>query len=258
VKVTTGGKKTKVGAHASVPAQKQIPTQDAKPNAPRVPPAELAPAELPSAAAREQSKHAGPPSRTIYQPQLGKKAQVDLRNWHPHAIREAHLRDAVVVYRMLKDLPPAVTFYGGARIKEDDPYFKLSSAMGALLASCGVPVRTGAGPGMMTSVLEGFEAQLAQSGVDPALAFPTLKSMKGVKKATSELDLRTQGFRIALPFEQAWSPFVNVGAQQELFPLRKQARAGSCPCPVASARSTRCSRAGRCQASACTTSRWPS
>jgi uncharacterized protein (TIGR00730 family) len=223
VKVTTDRKKTKASAQAPAPAQKQIQTQDAKPTAPTRSPSDLAPADLPSAAVSQQSKHAGLPSRTIYRPQLGKKAQVDLRNWHPHAIREAHLRDAVVVYRMLKDLPPAVTFYGGARIKEEDPYFKLSSAMGALLASCGVPVRTGAGPGMMTSVLEGFEAQLAHSGVDPALAFPTLKTTKGLKKATSELDLRTQGFRIALPFEQEWSPFVHVGAQQELFPLRKQA-----------------------------------
>ncbi len=170
-----------------------------------------------------------PPSSVAYQPQPGKRAPLDLRAWQPSQLREAMLGDIDVVYALLRRLPPAVTFFGGARIKEGDPYYAISQSIGALLAERGAPIRTGAGPGIMTAGPEGFKAALKElpkqaSTVNGATALHPLVS--GMTDAVSAH--KTQGFRIQLPFEQAWSDSIDVGAEARLFPYRKLALYENC------------------------------
>jgi hypothetical protein len=162
----------------------------------------------------------GPTSSTQHAPQPGRLAAVDLRNWQPRALRETFSRDLDVCFRMLRTLPPAITFFGGARIQPSDPYWAVSEQIGALLAQHGTPVRTGAGPGIMTSVPEGFKG--AQKNAHSDAPHPLAVHGDDVTPSAKS-DLRTQGFRIALPFEQDWSAAIDVGAEAALFPYRKLA-----------------------------------
>ena len=170
-----------------------------------------------------------PPSTATYQPQPGKRAALDLRAWQPSLLREAMLSDITVVYDLLKTLPPAVTFFGGARIKEADPYYAISQQIGALLAEHGSPIRTGAGPGIMTAGPEGYKAALknlpkSAAALDGDTALHPL--VAGMTNAVCAE--KTQGFRIKLPFEQAWSDAIDVGAEAKLFPYRKLALYENC------------------------------
>ncbi len=104
--------------------------------------------------------------------------------------------------KLLATLPPAVTFFGGARIKPDDPFYAAAERMGELLAARGLPPRTGAGPGIMTAVPMGFRRALpAGDG--------------------STEQLLTQGFNIKLPFEQRVNPAIDVHLELVNFPTRK-------------------------------------
>ena len=114
----------------------------------------------------------------------------------------AHL-DISKVYDLLAGLPKAVTFFGGARIKEDDPYYDLSMKIGEALAKAKVPPRTGAGPGIMGSVPAGFQIGRAKLTPDDSL------------------DLRTQGVGIEVPFEDDVAPSIEVHDTISLFNYRK-------------------------------------
>jgi uncharacterized protein (TIGR00730 family) len=133
--------------------------------------------------------------------------------------------DLKVAFATLKTLPPAVTFFGGARIKETDPYYAISKEIGRLLAERGVPPRTGAGPGIMQSVPEGYVAHrtaLEKAGAPPVLA-QALRNIEGVAAAADLDDQRTQGFNIKLPHEQKQNPVIEVAKEIQLFPFRKLA-----------------------------------
>jgi uncharacterized protein (TIGR00730 family) len=59
----------------------------------------------------------------------------------------------------LAGLIPAVTVYGSARTKEDDPLFQLGEDLGHRFAKAGYAVITGGGPGVMKAANKGaFEA----------------------------------------------------------------------------------------------------
>jgi uncharacterized protein (TIGR00730 family) len=59
----------------------------------------------------------------------------------------------------LTGLVPAVTVYGSARTKEDDPLFRLGEELGRRFAQAGYAVITGGGPGVMAAANKGaFEA----------------------------------------------------------------------------------------------------
>jgi uncharacterized protein (TIGR00730 family) len=55
----------------------------------------------------------------------------------------------------LAGLLPAVTIYGSARIKEDDPLFHLGEELGRRFAQAGYAVITGGGPGLMAAANKG-------------------------------------------------------------------------------------------------------
>lgn len=130
------------------------------------------------------------------------------------------LADALVAelesgLNLLKTLPPAVTFFGGARVKPEDAYYAAGLRMGELLADTGIPPRTGAGPGIMSAVPEGFRRRLQESAPMPELT-------EAVTAApTARAQALTQGINIKLPFEQRVNPAIDVSLELVYFPTRK-------------------------------------
>lgn len=144
----------------------------------------------------------------------------------PIAAHRAQLKaDLKIALTTLRTLPPALTFFGGARIKESDPYYKISQEIGRLLAERGVPPRTGAGPGIMKSVPEGYVLRRKELEASGESHGPEgqLRLIEGLGDEASLDDVRTQGFNIKLPHEQKLNPVIEVAKEIQLFPFRKLA-----------------------------------
>lgn len=188
-------------------------------------PAPTAPPPAAGAHASVTANHhiTGTPTSTSTLRSAGTNA-VALRD--PLAAHGATLKaDLKLALSTLSALPPALTFFGGARIKKDDPYYAISQAIGHLLAERAVPPRTGAGPGIMQSVPEGYaqrRSALKAEGVVPTLS-PALRQIDGLGPTASLDDTRTQGFNIKLPHEQSLNPVIEVAREFQLFPFRKMA-----------------------------------
>lgn len=58
----------------------------------------------------------------------------------------------------LKDLGPAVSIFGGARIKPDNEYYKAAMEIGYKLGTNGYSIITGGGPGIMEAGNKGAQA----------------------------------------------------------------------------------------------------
>ncbi|MFU8804498.1 MAG: LOG family protein, partial [Bradymonadaceae bacterium] len=114
---------------------------------------------------------------------------------------------------LLGAMDPAVTFFGGARILPDDPYYAAAAAMGERLADAGIPPRTGAGPGIMAAVPDGFRSRADKNG-----ASEHGRACHEVGRGPQAL---TQGFNIVLPFEQAVNPSIDISMELAHFPTRK-------------------------------------
>lgn len=133
-------------------------------------------------------------------------------------------------FALLKRLPPAVTFFGGARITPDDPMYALSRDLGRRLAAAGIPPRTGAGPGIMTSVPEGYRVGLAEIAAEPPSERPTRRMTPvgafadGVTSGFDEAapdTTRTQGIKIHLPFEPDINEAIDEVVELMTFPIRR-------------------------------------
>ncbi len=88
---------------------------------------------------------------------------------------------------------PAVSFFGSARIRPEDPYYKLTDQLATELAEAGYAIITGGGPGVMAAANKG--AAVAE----------------GV----------SIGLNINLPFEQEPNPFSNLPLDFKYFFVRK-------------------------------------
>jgi len=88
---------------------------------------------------------------------------------------------------------PAVSFFGSARIRPEDSYYKLTDRIAAELAEAGYAIITGGGPGVMAAANKG--AAVAE----------------GV----------SIGLNINLPFEQEPNPFSNIPLDFKYFFVRK-------------------------------------
>ncbi len=118
---------------------------------------------------------------------------------------------------LLTTLPPAVTFFGGARMTPADPYYIAAERMGALLATSHIPPRTGAGPGIMTAVPSGFRQKLRELG-EPDPGEPPVTE---TDRRNGRAQALTQGFNIKLPFEQSINPAIDIALELAHFPTRK-------------------------------------
>ena len=96
-------------------------------------------------------------------------------------------------FETLSHVTPAVTIFGSARLKPNDPYYRLSVELAKKLAGQGLTVITGGGPGVMEAANKGA----AQGGG------------------------KSVGLNIELPHEQKGNPYANVPVHFHYFFARK-------------------------------------
>ncbi|MES2207766.1 MAG: TIGR00730 family Rossman fold protein [Pseudomonadota bacterium] len=93
----------------------------------------------------------------------------------------------------LKDIRPAVSIFGSARVPQDHPYYALAEKIARVLSDAGFSVISGGGPGLMEAANKG-----AFEGRSPSI-----------------------GLNIELPFEQMPNPYQNIGINFHYFFSRK-------------------------------------
>jgi uncharacterized protein (TIGR00730 family) len=93
----------------------------------------------------------------------------------------------------LAAIPPAVSVFGSARIRHDDPMYAAAREVGAELARAGLAVITGGGPGVMEAVNRGCQ----------------------------EAGGLSIGCNIELPFEQDMNAYIDLGVDFRYFFVRK-------------------------------------
>ena len=96
-------------------------------------------------------------------------------------------------FGLLAELPRAVSVFGSARTKPDDPFYAAGVELGAALADAGYAVITGGGPG----------------------------AMEAANKGACEAGGMSVGLGIELPFEQELNEWVDVGIAFRYFFVRK-------------------------------------
>jgi uncharacterized protein (TIGR00730 family) len=96
-------------------------------------------------------------------------------------------------FKALYPVGPAVTVFGSARFKENQPYYKLARAVGAELARAGFATFTGGGPGIM----------------------------EAANRGAHETGGSSYGLNIILPHEQSANPYVDDSIEFHYFFTRK-------------------------------------
>ncbi len=96
-------------------------------------------------------------------------------------------------FETMSRVSPAVTVFGSARTRRNDPYYKAAVQLGKQLAKHKIPVITGGGPGIMEAANRGA----------------------ALGKGTSV------GLNIELPHEQAGNPYANLPVHFHYFFARK-------------------------------------
>jgi uncharacterized protein (TIGR00730 family) len=96
-------------------------------------------------------------------------------------------------FQTLNEIPKAITIFGSARTKPDNPYYLAAVEIAARSVGRGFPVITGGGPGIM------------QAG------------NKGAKEANGT----SVGLAINLPMEQNSNPYINIEVKFHYFFVRK-------------------------------------
>ncbi len=103
------------------------------------------------------------------------------------------LSEFVEGFDALGEVGPAVTVFGSARSKPNDPYYKDGVKLGAALARRGFAVITGGGPGIM----------------------------EAVNKGCHDAGGLSVGCNIELPSEQSLNQYVDLGVEFRYFFVRK-------------------------------------
>src|SRR5579864_7978356 len=103
------------------------------------------------------------------------------------------LSEFVEGFDAMNDIGPAITVFGSARTKPEDPYYAAGRTLGASLARRGFAVITGGGPGMM----------------------------EAVNRGAHEAGGLSVGCNIELPHEQQLNAYVDLGVEFRYFFVRK-------------------------------------
>lgn len=93
----------------------------------------------------------------------------------------------------MHDVGPAVSIFGSARTKPEDPYYQKAVEIAGMLAENGFSVITGGGGGIM----------------------------EAANKGAAEKNGKSVGLNITLPFEQKPNPYSNVKVEFNYFFVRK-------------------------------------
>ena len=94
------------------------------------------------------------------------------------------MAEFVEAIETLSRVKHAVSIFGSARTKPDDPYYQKAELLARLLAEKGFGVITGGGPGVM----------------------------EAANKGAAEAGGQSVGMNIRLPFEQKPNPYANISA----------------------------------------------
>ena len=145
-------------------------------------------------------RHRGPVTlrRDSIPPSTADQRLLDSRLRHEWKTKDAWralriLSEFVEGFDSLADLPQAVSVFGSARSKPDDPECELAERVGAALARAGYAVITGGGPGVM----------------------------EAANKGATEAGGLSVGLGIELPFEQGINEWVDIGIDFRYFFARK-------------------------------------
>src|SRR5260370_1430543 len=111
------------------------------------------------------------------------------------------LSEFVEGFDALGEVGPAVTGFGSARSKPDDPYYEDGAKLGAALARRGLAVITGGGPGIIEWMKEVVVAAGAIGAEDLNLLSFTDDPEEAAEMATRPLPLKVQ-----VPREQTGQP----------------------------------------------------
>jgi uncharacterized protein (TIGR00730 family) len=103
------------------------------------------------------------------------------------------LGEFVEGFDVLAELGPAVTIFGSARVKPDDPMYQKTVEVAAALGKAGFTIITGGGPGIM------------EAG----------------NRGAREAQVPSIGLNIELPFEQGVNQYVDIGIEFRYFFVRK-------------------------------------
>ncbi|MFM9128067.1 MAG: TIGR00730 family Rossman fold protein [Solirubrobacterales bacterium] len=121
--------------------------------------------------------------------------------WAPAVPRERSDADRVALtagemamgFSALSEIGPAISIFGSARVKEDDPLYEEARAIARRLGEAGFAIITGGGPGLM---------EAANRGARDAGALSV-------------------GLNIDLPYEQHLNPYVDLPLNFHYFYTRK-------------------------------------
>src|SRR5262245_54783786 len=92
-------------------------------------------------------------------------------------------------FDVLAELGPAVTIFGSARVKEDDPMYQAAVTLAHMLGEAGFTIITGGGPGIM------------EAG----------------NRGAREVGAKSVGLGIELPFEQGLNDYVDIAIEFSYF-----------------------------------------
>ena len=103
------------------------------------------------------------------------------------------MAEFVDAFETLSRIRHAVSIFGSARTKPDDPYYQKAELLARLLAEKGFGVITGGGPGIM----------------------------EAANKGAAEAGGQSVGMNIRLPLEQKPNPYANISIDYKYFFIRK-------------------------------------
>lgn len=102
-------------------------------------------------------------------------------------------RDLAAGFAALRDLGPAVTFFGSARVAPDHPYYAMARDLARRVGEHGFAVISGGGPGLMEAANRGAQ----------------------------DAGVTSVGLNIKLPFEQHANPYQDIALTFSFFFTRK-------------------------------------